>query len=203
MVIASMAWTTAWILLVSTSGLVLVLVLVTQLQNGQGLPRPADFRRFKHSWEVVFPDGLHLAELEHCYFTGKKQLWWDGELMGSWQKRFDTVSVYRFLVGEHKCSLTIQIRGVGYRYNLAVDGLWLNRLDHVMAEPVPIWSVFFYMAAILPVLFDPSRQMAYVASASGLLGCRLVMTLSQLRSVRISASCWMVSAAWVIYLISR
>lgn len=201
--VASVTLTTALVLLVSTSVLVIIGVVVTQLQNGQGLPRPADFRRFRHVWEVVFPDGIHRVELEHCYFSGKKQLWWDGELLESWWKRLNSMSVHRFVVGDHKCSLTIQAHGAGYKYNLAVDGLWLSRLDHEMGEPVPFWSVFFYVATVLPALLDPLRQVAYVATAYGLLGCRLTMVITKLRNVRIGMSCLMVITAWSIYLIFR
>ncbi|MBC6430115.1 hypothetical protein FM036_04365 [Nostoc sp. HG1] len=77
-------------------------------------------------WTFNLSDGQHTVELDHGYWSGKRIIKVDGQLVEESQKLFDTGSEHRFDVNGNSCVLRIRpgtLGGLtGFEFELFVDG---------------------------------------------------------------------------------
>ncbi len=74
------------------------------------------------SWIVEAPDGRHVVELEHGYWSGKRVIKVDGVVIEQGGKLLDTGSEHRFQIGDQPCVLRIKNRMFHFEFELFVDG---------------------------------------------------------------------------------
>lgn len=75
----------------------------------------------KHTWEVDLDGNRHTVELIHGYWSGKREIRLDGQLLER-SKRFpDYGSRHPFSIGAHACELLIVTNGITYEHVLVVD----------------------------------------------------------------------------------
>jgi hypothetical protein len=73
------------------------------------------------AWQVRTPDGDHLVELEHGYFSGKRTVWVDGEVVvHEGTHLIDLGDVFAIPLGTTRGFLAIRPTLFGFRYSLKV-----------------------------------------------------------------------------------
>lgn len=77
-------------------------------------------------WTFNLSDGQHEVELNHGYWSGKRLIKADGQIVEESQKLFDAGSEHRFDLSGHPCILRIRpgpLGGLaGFEFELFVDG---------------------------------------------------------------------------------
>lgn len=86
----------------------------------------------RHRWTFRGERGLHVVELEHGWFTGKRRLVVDGATIVDTTFFLDGGSDHAFEVEGRKCLVAISTNGLTYRRVLTVDGLEITRDDVVL-----------------------------------------------------------------------
>lgn len=76
----------------------------------------------KRVWTVDLPDGSHTVELEHGYWSGKRVVRVDGNIVLQTRKLLDYGSSYAIPIGSHQGVVLISTNGITFDYDLAVDG---------------------------------------------------------------------------------
>jgi hypothetical protein len=74
------------------------------------------------TWIFKLDDGNHIVELEHGYFSGKRDIRIDGNPMEIPSKFFDTGSVHKFEISGIPCVLQIKGSLFGFKYSFSVNG---------------------------------------------------------------------------------
>ena len=72
-------------------------------------------------WSIEEAGKNHDVRLRHKYWTGKRQLWLDGELIHTSRKLNSQGFVHRFSLGEKQVEVMITTNGFTYTYFLLVD----------------------------------------------------------------------------------
>ncbi len=84
----------------------------------------------KKVWAFKLEDGNHVVELEHGYFSGKRDITIDGIPLESSSKLmdilWDTGSVHNFDVSGVPCVLQIKGKVITFNYNLYVNRKLIN-----------------------------------------------------------------------------
>ena len=76
----------------------------------------------KKVWSFKLADGNHTVELDHGYWSGKREIIVDGIPLESSGKIWDTGSVHHFEVSSVPCVLHIKYKVFNYEYRLYVNG---------------------------------------------------------------------------------
>ena len=80
----------------------------------------------KKVWTFKLEDGNHVVELEHGYWSGKRDIIVDGVPLESSSKIWDTGSVHHFKVSGVPCVLRIKGGVISFKYDLYVDEKLVN-----------------------------------------------------------------------------
>lgn len=80
----------------------------------------------KKIWTFASKDGNHAVELDHGFWSGKREITIDGVPLESSSKIWDTGSVHHFEVSGVPCVLQIKGNLLSFKYNLYVDGKLIN-----------------------------------------------------------------------------
>jgi hypothetical protein len=98
----------------------------------------------KKTWQFELEDGKHQVELEHGFFSGKRNIQLDGKAIfesSEFQNLvFDTGGVHEFNVNSHPCAVIIRTNGLTFYYDFAVDGRSITTgksIDSI--KPLPAW----------------------------------------------------------------
>ena len=83
----------------------------------------------ERTWEFDIDNQQHSVRLFHGYWSGKRKIWVDDELILETQKLLDNGSRHSFLVTEHPCEVYIITNGITCSYYLTVDGLVVPSLQ--------------------------------------------------------------------------
>ena len=73
-------------------------------------------------WRFKLADGQHTVELDHGYWSGKREITVDGVPLESSSKIWDTGSVHHFEVSGTPCVLHIKGKALSFDYKLYVNG---------------------------------------------------------------------------------
>jgi len=107
----------------------------------------------KITWTFELEDGQHTAELDHGYFSGKRIILLDGEIVEHTRRLrhllFDSGSNHVFQINDHSCQISILVRGIEPYYYLAVDDLPIEPTD--ISSPVDLVS-FLRWIVTLPLV---------------------------------------------------
>ena len=77
----------------------------------------------RRRWDLDLPDGRHVVELVHGYFTGRRTIIVDGVTTKQRGAPLsDHSGIYPFPFEGHRAALQISTNGLSYRYELIVDG---------------------------------------------------------------------------------
>jgi hypothetical protein len=78
----------------------------------------------RRRWTLKLDDGVHVVELEHGYWSGRRRLWLDGEpVLEAGPRVFDDGgSQHTLTIGRHEVDIHIRTNGLWFSYRLAVDG---------------------------------------------------------------------------------
>jgi hypothetical protein len=76
----------------------------------------------KIDWEVVVGEQVHTVRLVHGYWSGKREIWVDGELVERGRKIFDSGSRHFFTIGDQEFEAAILTNGVTVNYFLLQEG---------------------------------------------------------------------------------
>jgi hypothetical protein len=120
----------------------------------------------KKSWQVTLEEGRHDVELDHGFFSGKRVIRMDGNVVFESHTLkdlvFDTGGVCSFNIGRHPCAVIIRTNGLWSSFDLAVDGRSVESgrpLKEILPVPGWVWlvvyGVLFIMLCICVTLFIP------------------------------------------------
>ena len=76
----------------------------------------------KKVWTFKLDDGNHVVQLEHGWFSGKREIIVDGVPLESSTKIWDTGSVHQFQVSGVPCVLRIKGGAFTFKHELYVNG---------------------------------------------------------------------------------
>ena len=76
----------------------------------------------KKVWVFEVKGERHIVELEHGFWSGKRDIVVDGVPFYSGSKFYDTGSVHSFNISGVPCVLRIKVPAFGVSYELYVDG---------------------------------------------------------------------------------
>ena len=80
-------------------------------------------KKVTKTWTFNLGNNLHTVRVDHDWWTGKRKIYLDHELVCESSKFFDTGSKYHFEVAARRASLYIRYRvPLSYVYELYVDG---------------------------------------------------------------------------------
>lgn len=88
----------------------------------------------KKNWTLQLEDGRHTVELDHGALSGKRRISLDGQVVEESQKTIDIGSQHTFSLDSHECTVVIRTNGLGFSYDLLLDGLPLEKRS---ARPKP------------------------------------------------------------------
>jgi hypothetical protein len=92
----------------------------------------------KRNWTLQLESGRHVVELNHSAYSGKRRIWLDRQLVEESQKTVDLGSEHPFPLDDHTCTVVIRTNGLGFRYDLLLDGQPLEkRVPKRPAKPKP------------------------------------------------------------------
>jgi len=98
----------------------------------------------KKTWQIKLEDGQHIIELDHGFFSGKRNIRVDGKtILDSSEFKhlvFDTGGVHEFNINSHPCAVVIRTNGITFNYDFAVDGHSIasgKPIDSI--KPLPAW----------------------------------------------------------------
>lgn len=74
------------------------------------------------AWTMDLEGETHRVEVGHGFWSGKRSIRVNGELVHESRRFWDTGSEHRFEVGDHACVLKIRNSPFHYDYELFVDG---------------------------------------------------------------------------------
>jgi len=83
----------------------------------------------KRTWEVTVYEGKHVIKLRHGYFTGKRIIWLDGNVIEESRKISNHASQYFFSIEDKKCEVGITSNGFTYAYYLLVDNVFIPSIE--------------------------------------------------------------------------
>jgi len=112
----------------------------------------------KAVWTIALEDGTHTVELEHSYFSGKRNIRVDGRPLELPAKTASSIVDFGrdqpFKIGNHDCVVHIRTNGLTFSYDLSVDGRSVSTGERVsVAGPVPSWAWAFVVACgIIPII---------------------------------------------------
>jgi len=75
------------------------------------------------TWEINIAGNSHTIRLKHGYFSGKREIWLDGQTIVKDRKLFDSGSIHQFSIDSSSCELGIYTNGITFGYHLLLDGL--------------------------------------------------------------------------------
>jgi hypothetical protein len=76
----------------------------------------------KKVWVFDVKGERHIVELEHGFWSGKRDILVDGVPFYSGSKVYDTGSVHQFDISGVPCVLRIKGKAISFGYELYVDG---------------------------------------------------------------------------------
>lgn len=92
----------------------------------------------KRNWMLQLESGRHVVELNHSAYSGKRRIWLDRQLVEESQKTVDLGSEHPFPLDDHTCTVVIRTNGLGFSYDLLLDGQPLEkRAPKRPAKPKP------------------------------------------------------------------
>ena len=75
------------------------------------------------TWTINLEGVNHTIVLEHGTWSGKRVIKLDGQVIEKSQKTLDSGTDHFFEIGDHVCAIHIRSRGVGFKYELSIDGI--------------------------------------------------------------------------------
>ena len=111
-------------------------------------------------WQFELEDGKHKVELDHGFYSGKRNIRVDGNpILNSFKLRhlvFDTGGMYEFNINSHPCAVIIRLNDgmTSFSYDLAVDGLSITTgqpIDPIKPLPAWVWLLFAGSASLCVV----------------------------------------------------
>jgi hypothetical protein len=110
------------------------------------------------TWQFELEDGKHNVELDHGFFSGKRNIRVDGNtILTSSELRhlvLDTGGMYEFNINSHPCAVIIRTNGLSFSYDLAVDGRSTTTgqpIDPIKPLPAWVWLLFAGSASLCVV----------------------------------------------------
>jgi hypothetical protein len=129
------------------------------------------------SWIVHVEGAEHTVELDHSYFTGKRTIKLDGQIVARGSRWLDAFgSDDSFPIAGRVCSVQVRTHGLTYTYDCSLDGRSVRDGRMVLPlAPAPKWAWLFIAACIglpivtfgglVPALFGVAGAIACLAIA--------------------------------------
>lgn len=77
----------------------------------------------KKTWTITIDGAEHKIDLDHGSISGKRIITLDGMVIEESSKPLDTGSDHAFQIGNHICTIHIHPQGLGFKYDLSMDGV--------------------------------------------------------------------------------
>lgn len=77
----------------------------------------------RKTWQIHLDGKTYGLEVRHGYWSGKREIWLDGQLIAAGKQLLDAGSAHSFNIGGHDSELLILSRGLSFRFLLLVDGV--------------------------------------------------------------------------------
>ncbi|HMA36601.1 MAG TPA: hypothetical protein VKY74_19255 [Chloroflexia bacterium] len=157
-------------------------------------------------WDFSLEDGPHTVEMNHNYWTTRRQIVVDGHPLGKDEVHRQGVygfgSQDTFPIGRHQASLHVVSNGFAYRYDLAVDGVSLTTGQPAIPRPLPSWAWAFIIAcAVIPILTLGGAVPAMIG-VGGAFGCaNLARDSSKPVGTRVALCSGVVLLCWTLFVI--
>lgn len=159
----------------------------------------------KKEWIFELEDGQHTVELEHSYFSGKRVIRVDGNLLESSTKvqhaLIDTGSEHKFNIGTHPCVVTISSNGITFKYDLIIDGRSVTTGQPAAAsQPLPGWSWAFIIACGLIPVVALGGAIPAVLGIGGAFACTAIArNKSKSTGTRIALCVGVTVLVWILF----
>lgn len=161
----------------------------------------------KKTWTFRLDDRLHVVELEHGYFSGKRIIHVDGKLLETTTKGvrafIDFGSEHSFQIGRHPVVVHIRTNGLTFSYDLSIAGRSVTTGKEVSSAPVPAWIWVFVSACLLIPIVSLGGALPGAIGAGGAAGCYAIAkdAKKQIRT-RIVLCLVVTILCWVLFIVT-
>jgi hypothetical protein len=154
----------------------------------------------KKSWTFELDNEQHIVKIDHGYFSGKKVIYLDGEVLEESRKIIDTDSEHTFQIGDHTCRIVVESNWVKFNYDLIVDGRSIESGEAFRRRPpLPAWSWIFIAACVAIPVVTLGGLIPTLIGVGGAFfitiigrGERLSTTVRVALSTAITGLCWII-----------
>lgn len=126
------------------------------------------------SWSLHLEDeSSHVVSLEHDQFSGKREIYFDDQLMVEDRKLIDAGSSYSFQIGAHTCTVHFHpLKAQKNKYDCTIDNRSVETgLRTLPYLPLPVWAWFFMIACVVIPLATFGGGVSLLVGCAGAYGC--------------------------------
>ncbi len=90
---------------------------------------PISWDTRRHFWRFELEDGVHYVELDHGFWSGRREVFLDGHRIALVPRNLlDWGGEHEFTVCGHTCSAQVKyFGGIEFTYRFSLDGGWLEK----------------------------------------------------------------------------
>jgi hypothetical protein len=153
-------------------------------------------------WTFRLEDAEHTVHVDHNYWSGKRTVLVDGNVVVNETKFLDLISDYPFDVSGHRGLLAIRTNGLTYNYDFAIDGKSVTTgRPVVQAEPMPTWGWLFVVACLIIPIVSLCGAIPIIIGGTGAVLCGIVArNASREPGMRIAICLGITVLAWAAYI---
>ena len=157
----------------------------------------------KKSWTFELEDGEHTVTLEHGFFSGKRVIHVNGELLEESQQMLDLGSAHAFELSGHDCVVDIRTNLLSFGYDLVIDGRSLETGEEGF-EPQPMppgWAWIFVAAcAVIPFVAVGGAVPALIGFGGAAVCIAIARDVSKVIALRVVLCMGVTALCWLLFL---
>jgi hypothetical protein len=155
-------------------------------------------------WTFQLEDGSsHTVQLEHGYFSGKREIYLDNEFILEDKKMIDTGSAHSFQINGHICTVHIRTTGFSFKYDCTIDNRSVETGQEVLPPlPLPGWAWIFIIACgIIPILTLGGAIPAVIGVGGAFFCASVAKDSSKETGTRVAICSGITILCWIIVLV--